>query len=116
MERKFRGSCRDFSFGQYIIMYLAVSLSNSFSVGALSSVSNTLMHVVSKSYEGNKRSQETAPLLQDQNASPEAHVRAQVLDNDAIQPSPIFNSIGAGNCWLCSEIFLFLCVYYCFKS
>ena len=44
--------------------------------GALSSVSNTLMNVVSKGYEGNKRSQETAPLLQDQNASPEAHVSA----------------------------------------
>ncbi|GFR68695.1 potassium voltage-gated channel subfamily H member 7 [Elysia marginata] len=52
----------------------ATGLSN-FAAGALSSVSNTLMHVVSKGYEGNKRSQETAPLLQDQNASPEAHAK-----------------------------------------
>ncbi|GFN92041.1 potassium voltage-gated channel subfamily h member 7 [Plakobranchus ocellatus] len=52
----------------------ATGLSN-FAVGALSSVSNTLMHVVSKGYEGNRRSQETAPLLQDQNPSPEAHAK-----------------------------------------
>ena len=44
------------------------------SAGALSSVSNTLMTVVSNRYDGSKRNQEMAPLLQDQTASPDAHV------------------------------------------
>ncbi|XP_055885138.1 potassium voltage-gated channel subfamily H member 6-like isoform X4 [Biomphalaria glabrata] len=48
---------------------------SSLAAGALSSVSNTLMNVVANRYDGGKRNQELAPLLQDQNASPEAHAK-----------------------------------------
>ncbi|CAG5134828.1 unnamed protein product, partial [Candidula unifasciata] len=53
----------------------------SLAAGALSSVSNTLMNVVASRYDGSKRNQELAPLLQDQNASPEAHAKGTSISS-----------------------------------
>ncbi|XP_059148372.1 potassium voltage-gated channel subfamily H member 2-like [Physella acuta] len=54
---------------------------SSLAAGALSSVSSTLMNVVSNRYDGSRRNQELAPLLQDQNASPEAHAKGASISS-----------------------------------